>query len=45
MLIIAGTIEGFFSPNPRVPLPLKYLVGMGLFVFLVWYSNRKKKEI
>ncbi|PMB01053.1 hypothetical protein CEN50_00945 [Fischerella thermalis CCMEE 5268] len=45
MLIIAGTIEGFFSPNPRVPLPLKYLVGMGLFVFLVWYSNRKKKEM
>ncbi|PMB48221.1 hypothetical protein CEN41_01985 [Fischerella thermalis CCMEE 5330] len=45
MLIIAGTIEGFFSPNPRVPLPLKYLVGMGLFVFLVWYSNRKKKQI
>ncbi|WP_315787285.1 stage II sporulation protein M [Fischerella sp. JS2] len=45
MLIIAGTIEGFFSPNPRVPLPLKYLVGIGLFVFLVWYSNRKKKEI
>ncbi|MBD2434246.1 hypothetical protein CEN44_15065 [Fischerella muscicola CCMEE 5323] len=45
MLIIAGTIEGFFSPNPRVPLPLKYLVGMGLFMFLVWYSNRKKKEI
>jgi uncharacterized membrane protein SpoIIM required for sporulation len=45
MLIIAGTIEGFFSPNPHVPLPLKYLVGIGLFVFLVWYSNRQKKDI
>jgi uncharacterized membrane protein SpoIIM required for sporulation len=42
MLIIAGTIEGFFSPNPNVPNPLKYLVGMSLFVLLVVYSNRKQ---
>ncbi|MBD2302551.1 stage II sporulation protein M [Nostoc sp. FACHB-190] len=42
MLIIAGTIEGFFSPNPNVPDPIKYLAGLGLFVFLVLYCNRKR---
>lgn len=42
MLIIAGTIEGFFSPNPNVPNPFKYLVGMSLFVLLVVYYNRKQ---
>ncbi|GAX41785.1 hypothetical protein NIES4075_27820 [Tolypothrix sp. NIES-4075] len=42
MLIIAGTIEGFFSPNPTVPSPFKYLLGMSLFVVLVVYSNRKR---
>jgi uncharacterized membrane protein SpoIIM required for sporulation len=42
MLIIAGTIEGFFSPNPNVPNPLKYLVGMSLFILLVAYYNRKQ---
>ena len=40
MLIIAGIIEGFFSPNPSVPDPLKYVVGMGLFVLLVAYCSR-----
>ncbi|GBE92400.1 stage II sporulation protein M [Nostoc cycadae] len=43
MLIIAGTIEGFFSPNPNVPNPIKYLVGLGLFIFLVLYCNRKSR--
>jgi uncharacterized membrane protein SpoIIM required for sporulation len=42
MLIIAGTIEGFFSPNPHVPDPIKYLAGLGLFVFLVFYCVRKR---
>ncbi|MEH2071712.1 MAG: stage II sporulation protein M [Nostoc sp.] len=42
MLMIAGTIEGFFSPNPSIPDPIKYLVGMGLFVLLVLYCNRKQ---
>ncbi|BAY08363.1 stage II sporulation protein M [Calothrix sp. NIES-2098] len=45
MLIIAGTIEGFFSPNPSVPDPLKYLVGMGLFALLVMYCMRKLPKI
>ena len=46
MLIIAGTIEGFFSPSPAIPSLLKYLVGIGLFVLLVMYclnqGSRKK---
>ncbi|HAA32276.1 MAG TPA: hypothetical protein DCE56_36950 [Cyanobacteria bacterium UBA8553] len=42
MLIIAGTIEGFFSPSPVVPAPFKYLVGILLFTFLVIYCSRKQ---
>ncbi|MBD2438315.1 stage II sporulation protein M [Nostoc sp. FACHB-110] len=41
MLIIAGTIEGFFSPNPIVPDIVKYLAGLLLFVFLLLYCSRK----
>ena len=41
MLIIAGTIEGFFSPSPVIPAPFKYLVGIGLFVLLIMYCQRK----
>lgn len=41
MLVIAGTIEGFFSPSPIVPAPLKYLVGMLLFAGLIAYSQRQ----
>lgn len=42
MLIIAGAIEGFFSPNPNVPDAIKYLAGIGLFILLVLYCSRKK---
>ncbi|MEH1914215.1 stage II sporulation protein M [Nostoc sp.] len=42
MLIIAGVIEGFFSPNPNVPDAIKYLTGIGLFILLVLYCNRKQ---
>lgn len=42
MLVIAGMIEGFFSPNPHIPDLLKYLVGTGLFVSLIWYLSRKR---
>jgi len=42
MLIIAGTIEGFFSPSPVIPAPLKYLTGMTLFAFLIMYCSRKR---
>jgi uncharacterized membrane protein SpoIIM required for sporulation len=37
MLVIAGIIEGFFSPNPVVPNSIKYLVGMILFSLLILY--------
>ncbi|MEM7760346.1 MAG: stage II sporulation protein M [Cyanobacteria bacterium P01_A01_bin.40] len=42
MLVIAGTIEGFFSPSPIIPSPIKYLVGTGLFCLLVLYCSRRK---
>jgi uncharacterized membrane protein SpoIIM required for sporulation len=42
MLIIAGTIEGFFSPSPVIPEPVKYLAGLGLFTLLVIYCSGKK---
>ena len=42
MLIVAGTIEGFFSPNPMVPSPIKYLMGIGIFALLVMYCSRRK---
>ena len=42
MLVIAGTIEGFFSPNPIIPNPIKYLTGISLFCLLVFYCTRKK---
>lgn len=46
MLVIAGTIEGFFSPNPAIPDPLKYLAGIGLFGLLVVYcSQRRSAEV
>jgi uncharacterized membrane protein SpoIIM required for sporulation len=45
MLIIAGTIEGFISPNPNIPEPFKYLLGISLFILLVLYCNRQKKAI
>lgn len=41
MLIIAGTIEGFFSPNPAIPGLVKYATGIGLLVGLVTYLRRK----
>ncbi|PSB24166.1 stage II sporulation protein M [Stenomitos frigidus] len=44
MLVIAGIIEGFFSPNPAVPDVIKYATGIGLFTALVWYLGRKKGE-
>ncbi|MEA5604409.1 stage II sporulation protein M [Nostoc sp. UHCC 0252] len=42
MLMIAGVIEGFFSPNPSVPDAIKYLAGIGLFILLVMYCSRKQ---
>ena len=41
LLIIAGVIEGFFSPNPNIPDPIKYLTGLGLFILLIMYFGQK----
>lgn len=44
MLVIAGTIEGFFSPNPKIPAAIKYLVGIVLFVLLSLYCSRSDRS-
>jgi len=41
MLILAGTIEGFFSPNPAIPSWVKYMTGILLFMGLLLYLRRK----
>lgn len=41
LLVIAGMIEGFFSPNPAIPDVLKYITGIILFVCLIRYLGRK----
>ena len=43
MLVLAGIIEGFFSPNPAVPELLKYVTGIALFTALVWYLGQKER--
>jgi uncharacterized membrane protein SpoIIM required for sporulation len=42
MLIIAGVIEGFFSPSTLFPEGIKYLVGMGIFALLIMYLSRQR---
>ena len=42
MLVIAGAIEGFFSPSPAVPELLKYITGIVLFILLTLYCNLKR---
>ncbi|WP_448527706.1 stage II sporulation protein M [Parathermosynechococcus lividus] len=37
LLVIAGIIEGFWSPSPLIPNSLKYLSGLGLFLALLFY--------
>ncbi len=41
MLMIAGVIEGFFSPSPLIPNPLKYVTGTILFCLLVTYCLQR----
>ncbi|AFY74218.1 uncharacterized membrane protein [Synechococcus sp. PCC 7502] len=43
MLLIAGAIEGFISPNPAIPDLLKYAIGMLLFVLLILYCQRQQQ--
>ena len=40
-LIISGMIETFFSSNPNIPNPIKYLTGIGLFLLLIIYFRQK----
>ncbi len=42
MLIVAGTLEGFFSPS-HAPIPLKFSVGALLFVLLLAWLFRPVK--
>jgi uncharacterized membrane protein SpoIIM required for sporulation len=42
MLVAAGIIEGFFSPNPAIPDSVKYLAGIALFTLLVLYCHRTR---
>ncbi len=41
MLVAAGIIEGFFSPNPAIPDLLKYVTGIGLFAMLLAYLQSR----
>ena len=43
MLIIAGIIEGFFSPSPLIPDTIKYLTGFIIFGFFILYLNKQKE--
>ncbi len=43
LLIIAGIIEGFFSPNPLVPDIFKYMVGIGLLMLLSIYCQGSRE--
>ncbi|MBD2460469.1 stage II sporulation protein M [Oscillatoria sp. FACHB-1407] len=44
LLVVAGVIEGFFSPNPAIPDAFKYLAGITLFALLVAYCSRRKPK-
>jgi uncharacterized membrane protein SpoIIM required for sporulation len=37
LLVIAGVIEGFISPNEAIPWPVKWMVGIGTGVVLYSY--------
>jgi uncharacterized membrane protein SpoIIM required for sporulation len=43
MLLIAGAIEGFFSPQEVIPSPVKYVAGTGLFILLILYTLRRDR--
>ena len=46
ILVIAGIIEGFFSPHPAVPNAVKYLAGLLIFgLFILYLSRQKKLEV
>ena len=42
MLIIAGIIEGFFSPNPAIPDAIKYFTGIAILGSFIAYLKLEK---
>ncbi|MEB3289901.1 MAG: stage II sporulation protein M [Leptolyngbya sp.] len=42
LLVMAGLIEGFFSPQTWIPNGLKYAVGIALLIGLVQYCRRQR---
>jgi uncharacterized membrane protein SpoIIM required for sporulation len=44
MLVIAGIIEGFFSPSPVIPAPLKFLTGTLIFILFLAYILWQEPE-
>ncbi|MEC4803731.1 MAG: stage II sporulation protein M [Jaaginema sp. PMC 1079.18] len=42
LLVIAGIIEGFISPQPAIPDVLKYVMGTVLLVLLIRYFQRQR---
>lgn len=47
LLVIAGLIEGFISPNEAIPWPVKWVVGLGTGILLYSYlllAGRKEER-
>ncbi len=48
-LVVAGTIEGFVSPNENIAVPVKWMVGIGsgiiLYGYLLLMGRERKKRI
>jgi uncharacterized membrane protein SpoIIM required for sporulation len=42
MLLVAGILEGFLSPNPQVPTLVKYAIGSGILALLACYWKRQR---
>lgn len=48
LLVVAGTIEGFISPNEQIPWFIKWMVGIGSGILMYAYlllSGRERKPI
>ena len=45
MLVIAGCVEGFFSPQTWIPNAVKYVVGIAIFIIFVQYCRRRRPAI